>query len=288
MTTFTAEDIVCGHLGVANRALWLGLRKAGFLLCFSFDPRRFTLCSFAFGRLTFGSFSLCLLLSFEARFLGLGLCACFLLSTLCSSAFLGGAFCSLRLNLGKALCFFSSPGLCGSLFTLGLFASSALTFGTFTLSTFRIFACGPLLRCALVGFLLGLQTGSRFLLLLGTLAGLLFGARGFFGCSTFTGGALSSFCLCLQAGSRFLLLLGAQTGLLLCKGSLLGGVVLGFQAGSFRFGLDAGNFCFRALACSFFVSRLTRTLCSQCLFMRKVACFLIGRGGRKIAHWSCS
>ena len=254
MTTFTAEDIVCGHLGVANRALWLGLRKAGFLLCFSFslDPRRFTLC-----RLTFGSFLLCLLLSFEARFLSLGLCACFLLSALCCCAFLGGTFCRLRLSLGKALCFFSSPGLRGGLFTLSLLTSSAFMFGTFTLSTFRIFA-GDLLLCrAFVGFLLGLQTGSRFLLLLGTLAGLLFSARGFFGSGAFTGSALGGFCLCLQAGS-------------------------------FRFGLDAGNFCFRALACSFFVSRLTRTLCSQCLFMRKVACFLIGRGGRKIAHWSCS
>ena len=261
MTTFTAEDIVCGHLGVANRALRLCLRKAGFLLCFSFsfDPRRFTLC-----RLTFGSFLLCLLLSFEARFLSLGLCACFLslglcacflLSALCCCAFLGGTFCSLR--LGKALCFFRSPGLRGGLFTLGLFASSALTFGTFTLSTFRIFTCGPLLCRAFVGFLLGLQTGCRFLLLLGTLAGLLFGARGFFGCGAFTGSALGGFCLCLQAGS-------------------------------FRFSLDTGNFCFRALACSFFVSRLTRTLCSQRLFMRKVACFLIGRGGRKIAHRSCS
>ena len=285
MTAFTAEDIVCGHLGVANRALWLGLRKAGFLLCFSFslDPRRFTLC-----RLTFGSFLLCLLLSFEARFLSLGLCACFLLSALCCCAFLGGTFCRLRLSLGKALCFFSSPGLRGGLFTLSLLTSSALTFGTFTLSTFRIFAGHLLLCCAFVGFLLGLQTGSCFLLLLGTLAGLLFGARCFFGSGAFTGSALGCFSLCLQAGSSFLLLLGAQTGLLLCKGSLLGGVVLGFQVSSFCFGLDTGNFCFRALACSFFVSRLTRTLCSQCLFMRKVACFLIGRGGRKIAHWSRS
>ena len=282
MTAFTAEDIISRHLGVANRALWLGLRKAGFLRCFSFslDPRRFTLC-----RLAFGSFLLCLLLSFEARFLSLGLCACFLLSALCCCAFLGGAFCSLRLSLGKALCFFSSPGLRSGLLTLSLFASSALTFGTFTLSTFRIFACSPLLRCALVGFLLGLQAGSGFLFLLRTLARFLFSARGFFGSGTFTRGALGSFCLCLQAGSSFLLLLGAQTGLLLCKGSLLGGVVLGFQVSSFCFGLDAGNFCFRALACSFFVSRLTRTLCSQCLFMRKVACFLIGRGGRKIGHW---